>query len=246
MNYIDCVHRIIFYISSKWIYWLSIYVHHLVSDKMIPALEALKRVFLNTSAQRGLIRLYTDSQQECTRNGACGMEIGMSREKDQGAVLKLFLGDDINLDLDNDLPEDYSLLKEKISAKHSQGKVGTPVKAKWTSADKSVEDAIRAMIDAPDEYYPHLLLTYIDLKLKKISIQCISSQTNRDVIKRLGSDAFKVPKGNSRGIEYSPVAMRELLASTYFQVNIEDADLTSGLNPIERRMVLLREMGISP
>ena len=209
-------------------------------------LETLKNVLENKKAQRGLISLYTQSQSECTRNGACGMEVGMSREKDQGAVLKLFLNDKINLDIDNNLPEDYIVGNSKISAKHSGSKVGATVKVKWTSADTSVKEAIEQMINAEDLYYPHLLLTYLDTRNKKITILCISSEENKKIIKTLKNEAFTIPKGNSRGIEYSKKAMNELLKKIYFRIEIPNVDLKNGVNPIERRIQLLKNMGIKP
>ena len=208
-------------------------------------LEALKNVLENKEAQRGLIALYKQSQSECTRNGNCGMEVGMSREKDQGAVLKLFLGDKINLDIDNTLPEDYIIGNSKISAKHSSNKVGSTVKAKWTSADVSVKEAIKEMINAEDSYYPHLLLTYFDIHNKIIIILCISSEENKKVVKTLKDEAFTIPKGNSRGIEYSKKAMNELIKNNYFKIEIPNVDLKSGVNPIERRIQLLKSMNIN-
>jgi hypothetical protein len=210
----------------------------------IEDLETLKSTLENKEAQRGLIALYTQSQSECTRNGACGMEVGMSREKDQGAVLKLFLNDKINLNIDNTLPEDYVVGNSKISAKHSGSKVGSPVKVKWTSADTSVKEAIGQIINAKDSYYPHLLLTYLDIRNKKITIICISSEQNKIIIKSLKNEAFTIPKGNSRGIEYSKKAMNELLKKIYFKIEISDVDLKNGINPIERRIQLLKSMGI--
>lgn len=212
----------------------------------IPDLDLLKSVLENKKAQQGLVKLYSESQSECTRNGSCGMEIGMAREKDQGAVFKLFLGEKLNLDIDNSLPEDFIVGSSKISAKHSGTKVGTPVKAKWTSADTSVQEAIKSMIDAEDSYYPHLLLTYMDTKAKTICFVCISSDQNKKVIKELKEEAFSIPKGNSRGIEYSKKAMKALLEKVYFQITIENADLKGGLNPIERRMQYLRSLGFTP
>uniref|UniRef100_A0A6C0HWD4 Uncharacterized protein n=1 Tax=viral metagenome TaxID=1070528 RepID=A0A6C0HWD4_9ZZZZ len=209
-------------------------------------LELLKDVFEKKIAQKGLIMLYSQSQTECTRNGMCGMEVGMSREKDQGAVLKLFLGDKINLDIDNSLPEDYIIGKEKISAKHTSSKVGSTVKVKWTSADISVKDAIKSMIEADDSYYSNLLLTYFDIKNKKIIIICITSEHNKNIIKTLKEKAFKIPGGNSRGIEYSTMAMKELFKNIYFKVEIENADLKGGINPIDRRVNLLKSIGITP
>jgi len=207
------------------------------------ALTVIKEVLSKPFTQSALVRLYSDSQSECTRNGKCGMEIGMSREKDQGAILKYFLGDSVNLDIDNSLPEDYLVLGEKISAKHSQGKVGTAVKAKWTVAGESAKDAIKSMIEADDSYYPHLLLTYIDIDYKKISFVSITSEHNRNTIKTLGEKAFNLPSStaNSRGIPYSTAAMKELMKNVYFKIDI-DADLKGGEDPIQKRMNLIKQL----
>jgi hypothetical protein len=61
----------------------------------------------------------------------------------------------------------------------------------------------------------------------------------------MGITAFKLPKGNSRGIEYSILAMKELMKSLQFRVDIDQADFMSGLDPIQRRMNTLREMGLN-
>jgi hypothetical protein len=212
----------------------------------IEELDLLRSVLEHKKAQEGLIQLYSQSQSECTRNGALGMEIGMAREKDQGAVLKLFLGDILNLDIDNELPEDFMIKEAKISAKHSSGKLGSPVKAKWTSADTSVQEAVKKMIEAEDSYYPHLLLTYIDTATKTITFLCISAEHNRRIIKEMKEEAFTIPKGNSRGIEYSRKAMKALMASLYFRVQIDHADVKGGVNPIDRRIQFLRSIGIGP
>lgn len=210
-----------------------------MTENKIEELELIREVFENKKAQKWLVKLYAESQKECSRNGKCNMEIGMAREKDQGAVLKIFLGDKINLNIDNALLEDYVVLNGRISAKHSSAKVGTPVKAKWSSADVSVKQALKEMIEAPDDYYMHLLLTYIDAKRNIITIICISSESHRSVIKELKEDAYTVPKGNSRGIQYSAKAMKMLINSAYFTIKIENADISGGLDPIERRMQLL-------
>jgi hypothetical protein len=209
-------------------------------------LTQLKQVLSNPIAQKGLIALYSQSQSECTRNGVCGMEIGMAREKDQGAVLKLFLGDLINLEIDNTLPEDFLICNEKISSKHSSGPIGTPIKAKWTSADTSVQEAIQSMIHANDSYYPNLLLTYIQPKIQVITIICISAHHNKQVIQELKEGAFTVPKGNSRGIEYSRLAMKNLLEQPVFTIVIRDANIQGGMHPITRRIQTLHSLGIHP
>jgi single-stranded DNA-specific DHH superfamily exonuclease len=82
------------------------------------------------------------------------------------------------------------------------------------------------------------------IKDKKITIVCISSEHNKHVIKTLQHEAFTVPTGNSRGIEYSKKAMSELLKNKYFTVEIQNADIKGGLDPIERRIQLLQAMGL--
>lgn len=213
-------------------------------QSLTPALTSLHQTLSNSHAQKGLIALYSQSQSECTRNGTCGMEIGMAREKDQGAVLKAFLGDLINLEIDNTLPEDFLICNEKVSSKHSSGPVGTPVKAKWTSADTSVQEAIQAILHANDSYFPHLLLTYIQTKLRTLTIIGISSEHNKTVIRQLQEAAFTVPKGNSRGIEYSRLAMKKLIERPAFVIGLRDVDIQGGLDPITRRIQTLRTMGI--
>ena len=215
------------------------------SPPRIEELEWIKEVFERPSAQRCLLALYSDSQSECMRNGKLGMEIGMSREKDQVTVLKMCLGDKVNLCIDNTRVEDCEVGTAKISLKHSSGKVGAAVKAKWTSADEAVQEAIQSMVDADDSYYPHLLLTYFDPK-NRITILCVTKDQNKATIKELGASAFKVPKGNSRGIEYSTAAMKLLLQRTYFRVTIDDANVNGGEDPIERRMKRIRSLGLDP
>ena len=219
---------------------------NVLTSYRITELEYLREILENKEAQRGLVMLYSQSQSECTKNGVCGMEIGMAREKDQGAVLKLFMKDKINIDVDNTLVEDYVIGKEKISAKHSGSKVGSSIKAKWTSADMSVQEAIKFMINAEDTYYPHLLITYLDIRNRKITIICVSAEHCKNVIKELKEDAFTVPSGNSRGIEYSKLAMTKLFENRYFTIEINDVDLTGGTSPIERRINLLISIGITP
>jgi hypothetical protein len=204
----------------------------------------MKQAFENPEAQRALVSLYSDSQAECKRNGCVGPEVGNFREKDQVFILKSCLGDIVRSDIDNALLEDCMIGAEKISMKHSGNKVGSQVKAKWTSADKSVQDAIRAMVAAEDSYYPHLLVTYMDVKEKRITIICVSKEQVKNTIKELAEAAFSVPKGNSRGIEYSVRAMQLFIQRYYFRVEIADGDVERGDDPDERRRKVLQSRGI--
>lgn len=187
--------------------------------------------------QKNLIKLYGFSQREHSRNGKICMEIGMAREKDLVASLRHELGDCIDYQIDNKLTEDFKLNQLKFSVKHSQSSIRTPVKINWNVG--LYKESIQEIIDAPSDHFPNLLLSYIDLKRKAVNIICIDSSTNEQVIKQLGFGAFRIPSGNARGIEYSRKATDQLLDNYYFKVSIPDADLTGGLDPIERRLLLL-------
>lgn len=63
------------------------------------------------------------------------------------------------------------------------------------------------------------------------------AEQNKKIIK---FDAFTVPKGNSRGIEYSKEAMNYLLQNRYFTIEILNVDLKGGINPIERRINIFK------
>ncbi len=205
-------------------------------------MDLLKDVLSNKTAQNALIRLYADSQAECQKNGTIGMEVGMSREKDILAFLKFYLDDGINCETDNRLTEDCMLGPQKLSIKHKTGNIGAPIKAKWTAASIPAKDAIKTIIEAPDEYYPALLIVYFDTKKKTIVFICISAEHNKNTIKGLGNAAFKISNGNTRGIDYSREAMKELMKNICFRVDIANADLTTGMNPLHRRMDILRSM----
>jgi hypothetical protein len=211
----------------------------------IPALDVLERVYRHPGAQEGLVQLYKTSQAECMRNNVCGMEIGMAREKDQGAVFKMFLGDSCNLEVDNTLPEDFLILGEGVSSKHSSSKIGTPVKVKWSDDETTVKQDIHTILTTKDSHPPHLLLTYLDSKANLITVICISSDHHHHTLITLGKDAFHLPKGNSRGIEFSRKAMELLLSKPYFTVVISSANLNGGISPIERRLRFLREIGVN-
>jgi len=215
----------------------------------IPDLDLLKTTLENKNFQKGLLQLYADSQKENTRNCKLGMEVGISRERDLVSVLKYFLPDKINSDVDNALPEDFLLNSLKISVKHKQGAIGSAFKVSWTCADNAVKSTINSMINASDNYYPHLLVVYIKNIEQKITIICITAEENKNIIKSLKENAFKTiknPKGNTRGIEYSKEAMNKLIKNKYFEVVINNADLTKGKNPIQRRIDVLKSMNITP
>lgn len=210
------------------------------------SLETLRRLFQYPPAQQALLHLYADSQSDCKKNGKCGPEVGMAREKDLLAVLRYFLKERITTEISNDLPEDFLMDTEKVSVKHSQGAVGSAVKAKWTSDKDSTASDITSIISAEDGYYPHLLLIYMPKGQKKIVIACVEKDKHRTVVKTLKEGAFKILNGNSRGFEYSKAAMKEFLSSPAFICEIQNVDLEGGMDPIQKRMKQLELYGIPP
>lgn len=204
-------------------------------------LDRIRTVLLNPAAQRDLVSLYSDSQAECKRNGKCGMEIGMSREKDLLAVLTDYIGEEVETDIDNSLVEDFRVNSEKISIKHISDTVGKgSMKVKWTSDTEQATKFLTTMLALEPDHYTHMLIVYIDLKGKRISIICVAEKQVIEIVRFLGKRAFNSATGtNNRGVDYSKEMMALLIKYNYFQVNIEGVDIATGLDPIERRRALL-------
>lgn len=208
-------------------------------------LDRIKELLNNSTVQKELISLYSDSQAECSRNGKCTMEIGTSRENDFKAVCQDYIGNDFITDIDNSEVEDCRLNGEKISIKHISGSFGGgSIKAKWTSdteqAKKFINDMISSVESAETDHYTHLILIWIDVKKKKITICCVSSETVRNTVKSLGTNSFTSATGtNNRGVEYSKKMISELINNSYFTIEMKDITLTNGDDPVLRRRKLL-------
>jgi len=204
-------------------------------------MDHLFNTLSDVDVQKRLLYLYSLSESECTRNGKLGMEIGMAREKDLIAVLTYSMGFAVKSDIDNAETRDMEVHGLNVSIKHLSNKMGTPVKIKWTSADSAVEKDVHELINGSDDSYPNLLIVYIHDNT--IKIVCISSETNKNVIKRLQRNAFLIRSGNSRGIEYSKDAMKELIEKKSFEITISNANLKNTIDPIKRRLKLLESFG---
>lgn len=212
------------------------------------AIEEFDRIFdilSNKTAQMELLHLYSCSQHEFSHNGKISQEIGRSREDDIKALLQLYLGDSFNCNIlnNNDNGADCTFINE-ISIKHIGNKIGgaSTIKTKWTSDEKKARDYIKQMLLLDPKNYTHLLLIYIDLKKNKtIQIVAISAATIMDAVDALKESAFKTAFGtNTRGVEYSKEMMKLLIEKKYFQIDIKDAILTGGLDPIKRRQSLIK------
>jgi len=215
------------------------------ADLGLPAvqqgLEVVREVLSNPAAQKDLVTLYSDSQSECTRNGKCGMEIGMSRENDLKAVLVKYATEHIQIDIDNDLVEDFRVKGEPVSVKHVTGKVGTgSVKAKWTSDADQAQQFIESMLTFDPSHYTHILLVYIDTKKKSITLVCVTATTVVEIVREHGASAFSAAKGtNNRGVSYASKTIADFLRKAFFTIEIKDVTLSEGLDPIQRRLLRL-------
>lgn len=213
----------------------------------IAELDRLRTVLETPAAQRDLVSLYSDSQAECKRNGKCGMEIGMSREKDLLAVLSDYIGAEVVTDIDNALVEDFRFNAEKISIKHISDAVGKgSMKVKWTSDAEQATKFLTTMLALEPDHYTHMLIVFIDLKAKRITIVCIAAQQVIEIVRFLGKRAFNSATGtNNRGVDYSKEMMALLIKYNYFTVRIEGVDIATGLDPIARRRALLAARRVS-
>jgi hypothetical protein len=134
------------------------------------------------------------------------------------------------------------IAQSPISIKHISDCVGkTGIKAKWTSDQTKATEYIEKMKRFDPVNYTHMLCVYIDVKkTNTITIIGISAEQMMNAVCTLGDKAFKTSFGtNTRGVEYSKEMMTMLLDTKYFQVVIPDVVLHQGLNPIQRRQLLL-------
>lgn len=207
----------------------------------IPEIQSLERVLRSRPTQLALVEIYRRSQSEHARNGKCTMEIGSSREKDFVALLMEDLGDSVSAEIDNNALEDMRISDHVFSIKHVTGPVGKgTVKAKWTS-DADQARAYIAESLAPGHIHPHIIINYVDVEGKKVTLNCIESARCTEVIHSLGEAAFKhTARTNNRGVGYSSKAIKGFLTNAAFQIEIPEADLLGGMDPYLRRRQEIR------
>lgn len=218
---------------------LSNQLEYLHVDNNIHPLEKIGNMLSSAIAQRELVSLYADSQQECQRNKKLGMEVGMSREKDLIAIMKEYLGDEVEFSINNHCCEDVLVLNQKISIKHCSVKRGKGlIKIKWTSDNTQAANYINNVLDNVDEHCHHMIIVYISQPT--IEIVGISRTTIANAIKELQQDAFVSRTGtNNRGIEYSKKMMDRMLQQPYFVITIDNVSFNTGMCPIEKRRALI-------
>lgn len=207
----------------------------------IPEIQSLERVLRSRPTQLALVEMYRRSQSEHARNGKCTMEIGSSREKDFVALLMEDLGDSVCAEIDNSAMEDMRIGDHAFSIKHAGGAVGSgSVKAKWTADADQARTFVTESL-APGHVHPHILLNYVDMTGKKVTLNCIESAQCTEVIRSLGEASFIVAAGtNNRGVGYSRKAIQGFLANAAFRVEIDNANLLGGMDPYLRRRQEIR------
>ena len=148
----------------------------------IPEIQAVERVLRSGPTQLALVELYRRSHSEHSHNGKCTMEIGASREKDLVSVLMLDLGDTVSAGIDNNALEDVRIGTQTFSIKHITGPVGAgSIKAKWTAdADQARTFVAESLTEG--HTHPHILLSYLDVKSRKLTLCCVESGYSTSVI----------------------------------------------------------------
>lgn len=198
-------------------------------------LQDIKTLFSRIETQRALQKLYKISEYECKRNGKIGMEIGLHREKDLVSILKMGLGDKVNENIDKDATEDVIINGLKFSIKHSMNKY-SGVKYKWSSSKESTED----ILEGKKEYI-NMIIVYV--LQTKVELFVVSADTINKYLQK--SEALKVPKGNSRGVEFTRSCMKSLIQECELNINFE-IDINQHFeNPIDKRISYLKSLGIS-
>lgn len=208
----------------------------------ISEFDMIRDVFNNPNAQQDLIKLYSYSQSEYTRNGKLCMEIGSAREKDLIAVLQKYIGDNLNPYIDNSELEDFVLNNEKFSIKHSSAPfTKCSFKLKWTADSDKAQNTISKFLTCDPKYYTNMILVHIDVISKQITIYGLTIDNIIDQVKIFGDTAFMKKSGtNNRGISFTGTFVKQLLQTPYFQITINDVILDQGLDGIARRRLLIK------
>lgn len=202
-------------------------------------LDILKTVLQQPAAQMELIQLYRESQSEHTRNGKLNMEIGSSREADLIAVLCRYLKD-VLYKIDNKNTEDFTFLGELFSVKHVSAQLGSgSIKFMWAADDKTAKKCIATK----DVGATNMLVVFIDKKRSLVTIVAVSKEMMVTLINDLGREkALKTATGtDNRGVSFSPAMIKAMVRNHYFIAEIQDVDLSGGLDPIQRRMKYLED-----
>ena len=197
-----------------------------------PALLAIRDVLSNPDAQEDLITLYQRSQSEHKRNGKVTPDVGVSREKDLVATLAYNMTE-VDYKIDNSLPEDVLVCKEKISIKNFSDSAS--FKAIWTSDNVKVKEAIESLCN-PNYDHPHLIAIHI-IKKQTFVIYLITNTTIKSIIADLGEQAFNSPTGsNNRGVSFSTDALKRLKDECFDKITISNIDLDFDVeDPIDKR-----------
>jgi len=210
---------------------------------IIEEFDEIFAILNDKQIQKELIYLYSCSQTEFCRNGKISQEIGRAREDDLKAILQLHIGDRFNCNIDDNTENGADcIFNSPISIKHIGDAIGKgSIKAKWTSDETKARNYIAQMLLLDKKNYTHMLLVYIDVKKQHtIQIIGISSEQVMDAVRHLQESAFKTAFGtNTRGVEYSKEMIKALLQRKYFQIDISNVELQGGIDPIQRRQLLI-------
>ena len=196
----------------------------------------MKELFNNetyvANIKKGLPALFHVANEESTRGGKVGMEVGSLRERILIALLYVFYGKDrVNDNLSiTDSEADVLLDKKKISVKTSTNFY--KFKLKWTANRSAASEFV-------ENYKPTCDLLYGFIKWNDLGgLYFISKEIQHEVFTSLGRKKYlSVPNDgtNNRGIEIDSSACKRLLEhnatmSIPIKWNVPRFDY----NPVER------------
>ncbi|CUU10638.1 Restriction endonuclease ThaI [Candidatus Kryptobacter tengchongensis] len=153
--------------------------------------------------------MFQIAEQEISRGGKVGMEVGTIREQIIIALLMYKFGEENVIPPGiNSFEADVRVFDELISIKTKEGKGFSGVKIIWTVDWRKVEEFVK-------NYEPRTHLIFIQINWGGIGyFYFIPLEVQQEVFKKLGREAYmKIPKKgtNPRGIEFSSKALRMLV-----------------------------------
>jgi hypothetical protein len=189
---------------------------------------------ISKKIQKKLPQLFYLAEQDNSRNGKLGMEVGSSRERVLIALLMYKFGVE-NVDPEVPITEseiDVFVKSEPLSIKTVTAKRIGGVKLIWTVDYRKVEEFV-------NNYIPNCDMLLAQINWGGIGhLYLFSKQAQIDTLSSLGKNVYmKVPKQgtNPRGVELSAVAIESLiLDKTTKAIPIDFIRETVAYNAYER------------
>jgi len=192
----------------------KVFIKHMITWLMHKVSDMFTDTTIISKIRNKMPYLFRIAEIEASRGGRVGMEIGSVRERIIIALLRYYFGKD---NVSDDLPiteaeTDVVLFGNPISIKTKTGVSFAGIKSVWTVDWDKIDKFVKSYTPKAD-----MILARIVWDAEDGGFYHIPVAVQDRIFNRLGSGGYlKVPpRGtNPRGVEYSPEAIRGMIADS--------------------------------